>query len=87
MVFFDKRRPGRCEQVEMISLEDLVPQTHDDRRFVAIWSFKFVEKQLKKIETNPPQYKDMTFFAYLVGVSEGTHKIQVRKKSHFNQLK
>ncbi len=65
MIFFDKRRPGRYEQIEMVSLEDLVLQTHHACRFIAIWSFKFVEKQLKKIETNHPHYKDMAFFAYL----------------------
>ncbi len=54
VVFLIKRRTGRCEQIEMVSLEDLVPQTHHSRRFIAIWSFKFVEKQLKKIETNHP---------------------------------
>ncbi len=49
----------------MVSLEDLVPQIHNYRRFIVIWSFKFVEKQLKKIKTNHPHYKDVVFFAYL----------------------
>lgn len=41
-------------QVEMISLEDLVPSTHTYRQFATLWSFKYARKQLKKIEkTNP----------------------------------
>jgi IS5 family transposase len=42
------------EQIEMISLEDLVPKQHSYRRFASIWSFKHVEKKLKKIETTNP---------------------------------
>ena len=38
------------QQIEMICLEDLVPENHNYRKFVKIWSFKFVEKRLKKLE-------------------------------------
>ena len=37
-------------QIEMICLEDLVPSTHSYRKFIKIWSFKNVEKKLKKLE-------------------------------------
>ena len=37
-------------QVEMVSLEDLVPATHSYRRFIKIWSFKNVQKKLKPLE-------------------------------------
>ena len=37
-------------QIEMISLEDLIPQNHNYRKFVQIWSFQSVEKELKKLE-------------------------------------
>lgn len=37
-------------QIEMISLEDLVPSTHSYRKFIKIWSFKRVGKKLKKLE-------------------------------------
>jgi len=37
-------------QIEMISLEDLVPSTHSYRKFIKIWSFKTVHKKLKKLE-------------------------------------
>jgi len=37
-------------QVEMVSLEDLVPATHSYRRFIKIWSFKNVQKKLKSLE-------------------------------------
>ena len=37
-------------QIEMISLEDLVSSTHSYRKFAKIWSFKNVEKKLKKLE-------------------------------------
>ncbi len=37
-------------QIEMISLEDLVLSTHSYRKFAKIWSFKNVEKKLKKLE-------------------------------------
>ena len=42
------------QQIEMISLEELIPETHSYRRFIDIWSFKYAEKQLKKIETTNP---------------------------------
>ena len=38
------------QQVEMICLEDLVPEGHNYRKFAKIWSFNFVEKKLKKLE-------------------------------------
>ena len=42
------------QQIEMICLEDLVPENHNYRKFAKIWSFKFVEKKLKKLEKNNP---------------------------------
>lgn len=41
-------------QFEMICLEDLVPENHNYRKFAKIWSFKFVEKRLKKFEKENP---------------------------------
>lgn len=41
-------------QVEMVSIEDLVPQNHDYRKFLEIWTFKRAEKHLKKLETDNP---------------------------------
>ena len=41
-------------QVEMICLEDLVSKNHNYRRFAKIWSFQFVEKQLKELENSNP---------------------------------
>ena len=40
------------KQVEMISLEDLVPATHSYRKFIELWSFKYASKQLKKLEAD-----------------------------------
>lgn len=41
-------------QVEMISLDDLVPATHAYRQFIKRWSFHYAEKQLKKrVKDNP----------------------------------
>ena len=42
------------QQIEMICLEDLVPENLNYRKFVKIWSFKFVEKRLKKLEKKNP---------------------------------
>ena len=42
------------QQVEMISLEDLVPKNHSYRDFFKLWSFKFVEKRLQKLEKSNP---------------------------------
>ena len=42
------------QQGEMIWLEDLVPENHNYRKFAKIWSFKSVEKILKKIEKDNP---------------------------------
>lgn len=41
-------------QVEMISLDELVPATHNYRKFKTIWSFKYVDKQLRKLEKDNP---------------------------------
>lgn len=41
-------------QIEMISLEDLIPKNHNYRKFVQIWSFQSVEKELKKLEKENP---------------------------------
>jgi len=41
-------------QIEMISLDSLVPEAHAYRRFASIWSFSRVEKRLKKFEKANP---------------------------------
>lgn len=41
-------------QIEMISLDSLVPEAHAYRRFTSIWSFSCVEKRLKKFEKDNP---------------------------------
>ncbi|APC90879.1 MULTISPECIES: transposase [Francisella] len=41
-------------QLEMISLNDLVPRNHIYRKFVSIWNFKNVAKKLKKFEKDNP---------------------------------
>lgn len=41
-------------QIEMISLEDLIPQEHTYRTFNQLWTFDFAEKQLKtRVKANP----------------------------------
>ena len=42
------------QQIEVISLENLIPQNHNYRKFIQIWSFQYVENQLKKLEKNNP---------------------------------
>ena len=37
------------QQIEMVCLDDLVPQNHNYRKFAKIWSFKYAEKRLKKV--------------------------------------
>lgn len=37
-------------QIEMVSLEDLVPHNHNYRKFLNLWSFSNVKKHLSKIE-------------------------------------
>ena len=41
-------------QIEMVSLDDLVPQAHSYRKFMDIWSFKHAEKWLKKLQKDNP---------------------------------
>lgn len=41
-------------QIEMISLNDLIPSHHTYRKFVSIWNFKHVEMCLKKLEKDNP---------------------------------
>ncbi|NGX44435.1 MAG: hypothetical protein KR126chlam5_00986 [Candidatus Anoxychlamydiales bacterium] len=36
------------QQVEMVSLETLIPENHNYRKFVKLWSFDYVARQLKK---------------------------------------
>lgn len=42
------------QQIEMICLEDLVSKNHNYRKFAEIWSFRLVEKRLKKLEKSNP---------------------------------
>lgn len=37
-------------QIEMVSLNDLIPAQHMYRQFIRLWSFESVSKQLKKLE-------------------------------------
>lgn len=55
-------------QVEMICLEDLVPENHNYRKFAKIWSFKSVEKGLKEIEKDNPHkgYGSLRLFKCLL---------------------
>ena len=41
-------------QIEMISLEDLIPLDHNYRRFAKLWSFKSAQFELKKLEKDNP---------------------------------
>lgn len=43
-------------QVEMSSLDDLVPKNHSYRRFIQLWSFNYAQRFLKKLE-NENSYK------------------------------
>lgn len=56
------------EQIEMISLEDLVPTNHNYRKFTKIWSFASAEKRLKKLEKDNPYkgYGNLRLFKCLL---------------------
>lgn len=41
-------------QIEMVSLDSLVPADHSYRRFTAIWTFEIAEKQLKPLKKDNP---------------------------------
>lgn len=41
-------------QIEMVSLEDLIPIGHSYRKFKAIWTFEYANRALKKIEKANP---------------------------------
>jgi len=41
-------------QIEMVSLDDLVPPTHSYRQFIRIWSFSYAAQRLKKLEKDNP---------------------------------
>ena len=41
-------------QIEMINLDDLVPEAHSYRKFTQIWSFKFTERHLKQLKKDNP---------------------------------
>jgi hypothetical protein len=38
------------KQIEMVSLEELIPENHQYRKFLTLWNFKKTEKHLKFIE-------------------------------------
>ena len=40
--------------IEMISLDELVPSSHNYRRFLKLWSFKSVSKELARLEKDNP---------------------------------
>ena len=42
------------QQVEIVSLEDLVPENHNYRKFDALWKFQYARKQLEKLEKDNP---------------------------------
>ena len=37
-------------QIEMVCLENLVPKTHQYRRFIDVFDFKVIEKELRSVE-------------------------------------
>ncbi len=41
-------------QIEMISLEELIPLDHAYRRFIKICSFNYAADKLKKLESDNP---------------------------------
>lgn len=41
-------------QIEMVSLEELVPVSHNYRQFIRLWTFKSTAKHLKKLEKDNP---------------------------------
>lgn len=55
-------------QLELVSLEMLVPKTHNYRRFKALWDFKTIEKRLSKLQSSPTYegYGMMRLFLCLV---------------------
>ena len=62
------------QQIEMICLDDLVPQNHNYRKFAKIWSFKHAEKRLKKLEKDTPNkgHGILRIFLSLIHISEPT---------------
>ena len=50
----DKIREPTMHQIEMVSLNDLIPAQHSYRQFIRLWSFERVSKQLKKLEKDNP---------------------------------
>jgi len=41
-------------QIEMVSLEDLIPASHSYRQFVRLWTFQSTSKHLEKLEKDNP---------------------------------
>lgn len=56
------------DQIEMVSLNQLVDPKHNYRRFLEIWSFKFAQKQLHKLDKGNPYkgYGLLTLFKCLI---------------------
>ncbi len=56
------------DQIEMVSLNQLVDPNHNYRRFLAIWSFKFAQKHLRKLDKGNPYkgYGLLTLFKCLI---------------------
>mgnify|MGYP003314724025 FL=1 len=55
-------------QIEMVSLEDLVPEDHRYRQFSKLWKFGYARKCLKKLEKDNPYkgYGMLTLFKCLL---------------------
>jgi hypothetical protein len=55
-------------QVEIINVDDLIPESHSYRKFASIWNVNGVSKQLKKLEKDNPYKGDgnLRLFQYLL---------------------
>lgn len=56
------------DQIEMVSLNQLVDADHNYRRFLSIWSFKFAQKNFHKLDKGNPNkgYGLLTLFKCLI---------------------
>ena len=58
-------------QIEMVSLEDLVPSNHVYRKFKELWDFTDIEQEMKKLEFNSDH---KGYGAFRLFKSKGLHE-------------
>ena len=74
-------------QVEMICLEELVPDNHIYRKFKELWNFSEIEKEMSKMEANSDHKGYGAFRLFLCLLIQFAEDLSDRELYQFPTLK